>query len=335
MTDKFDNSENDFLGDIQADEETLREVELAARNKKPPRERYRPPKKPNYSQARRKKLRNLKILLAVSWILLIALIGAAGYMVWDEANDIKEAAPRMSDGVTVQPFDEVALVALNDDVAKSGRMFFALIRINSQNSECSVSVLPERLNMAVGNKSATLAEQYEYGGIFQVKRAINEFSGINIDKCLDGDFSDIEKILEKIGTVEYNIDKAMKETDSAGSVYCNLEAGTQSLTPQQIFSFLRYRGERTVSEESSQCSALAAAVLSQMWTQDVKDSLPSLYEHMVNLVQTDISTADINELIDCFDGFSGKNAVAVGITAAGDQPVIDSESKDALIRSFK
>ena len=338
MADRFDNdfgNDKDFFGDIKADEETIREVELASRNKRPAREKYHPPKKPTYSQARRRKLRNLKVLLAVSWVLLIALLGVTAYTVFSKIDEIDNSAPKVSDGVVAQKFDEVVLISLKDDVAKSDRMYFSLFRINAESKSCAVSVLPDRVNMTAGQKSGTLGELYDYGGVLEVKRAINEFSGITIDKCVDGDLSDVEKILEKIGNVSYNVNENMKEKSDSGSVYCDLSAGEQSLTPQQVFMFMRYRGDRTVSEESEQNTALAKAIADKAFTAEFKKELPDLYENAVNRMKTDISMVDINSLLDCFDDFAEVKAVDSAITAAGDKPIIDDASKETLIKNFK
>ena len=333
MADEF--NQNDYLNDVDVDDETLREVELAARNKKRSRKNFRPATRESYSQSRRKTLRRYKIVIAISWILLISLTVFAGFTVYSKMNGINEQSQKVSDGKYVAEYDPVTLFVLHDDIAKSDRSVIFVTRLQSSSGQVTVSVLPEDITMSAGAKSGTLKEQYEYGGILQVKRALSEFFGITADKCLDGNFSDMEKILEKIGAVEYNIDKDMIEQGKDGTVYSELTAGKQSLTASQILSYFRYDKWNSVSEKSKNCSALLAQIFSQMWTDDFKTSFPSLYEDLANSAQTDISAVDANEFIENFDTFKNGTVKSVAVNVAGDEHIIDTDSKQSFIDSFK
>ena len=332
MADKFDM--NDILAGIAVDEETLREVELAAKNKRPPKDRDRTEKKPTYSQTRQKTLFKYKVVIAISWVLLAILILIGSIFVFQKLGDIGESYKKVGDGKEVLQFDPVTLFVLEDDAAKSDRFLIMLTRFNIADKKVSVCVLPEQVTMSAGAKSGTLREQFEYGGIFQVKRAVQEFFGITIDKCLDGGFTDFEKILEKIGTIEYNVDRDLKEIAKDGSIYCDLSEGEQSLTAQQIFAFLRYDDWNSLSEKSENCSKLLSQIFQKFWTEDMKMSFDSLFENMVNRVQTDISRADSNALIEQFDNFYECKAQSLPVSVINGA-VINTDSKSQISDSFK
>lgn len=332
MADNFDI--NDILAGIEVDEETLREVELAAKNKRPPKDRYKTIKKPTYSQTRQKTLFKYKVVIAISWVLLAILILVGIVFVFQKLGDIGDSYKKVNDGKVAEQFDPVTLFVLEDDAAKSDRYLIMLTRINSADKTVSVCVLPEQVSMSAGAKSGTLKEQFEYGGIFQVKRAVQEFFGITIDKCLDGGFTDFEKILEKIGAIEYNVDRDLKEKADDGTLYCDLKEGEQSLTTQQIFAYMRYDGWESLTEKSEKCSELLAQIFQNFWTEDMKQSFDALFENMVNRVQTDISRADSNALIEQFDNFYDGKSKSLPVTVISGS-VIDTDSKSEIAESFK
>lgn len=332
MADNFDI--NDILADIEVDEETLREVELAAKNKRPPKDRYRTEKKPTYSQTRQKTLFKYKVVIAISWVLLAILILIGTVFVFQKLGDIGDSYKKVTDGKVVEQFDPVTLFVLEDDAANSDRCLIMLTRFNSAEKTVSVCVLPEQVSMSAGAKNGTLKEQLEYGGIFQVKRAVQEFFGITIDKCLDGGFTDFEKILEKVGTIEYNVDRDLKETADDGTIYADLSEGQQSLTAQQIFAFLRYKDWDSLSEKSEKSSELLAQIFQKFWTEDMKMSFDALFENMVNRVQTDISRADSNALIEQFENFYDGKAQSFPVNVINGS-VIDTDSKSQIAESFK
>ena len=333
MADNF--NDNDYLDDIDVDDETLREVELASRNKRRSKRNFRPASKDSYSLSRRKQLLKYKIAIAVSWVLLAVLVVFAGFTAYSKFVGIDSQSQKVTDGKYVSAYKPTTLFFLHDDVAKSNRSVIILTKFNSENGQVTVSVLPEEVTVPAGQKSVTLEEQYEYGGVLQVKRAISEYFGITVDKCLDGNFSDMEKILEKIGEVEYNIDSDMNEVGKDGTVYCDLTAGKQSLTPPQIFSYLRFNKWNSISEKSEKSTALVSQTFSRLWTDDFKSSFLPLYEDLANSAQTDISTVDVNDFLEHFDKFKSGTVKGVAVSTTGEENIIGTDEKQVLVENFK
>ncbi len=329
-----ENNENKgFLDDFEVDEETLREVELASKRKKP-KDRYLPPKKPTYSQVHRSKLRRLKAFVIVSWVLLFVFIGFGAYMVINQVNKIKDEAPLISNGQVASQTDNVVLMSLEDDVTGSWRRTFVLVRFNGNDGSTSVCSLPMGLKCSAGNREATLADHYKYGGILQVKRAVSDSVGIVIDKCFVSKYSQLDKIMEKVGAVEYDVESDMNETSEKGEKFCDLKKGKQSLTSHQIYSFLTYRNG-TIGEQSKRNSKLLSAVFKKFYNNDVKENIVGLYQNLVNDIDTDISMSDMNNFVSCFDKMIKGEIHECAINTVGEKSVLDSASIDALVQNFK
>ena len=66
----------------------------------------------------------------------------------------------------------------------------------------------------------------------------------------------------------------------------------------------------------------------------MKQSFDALFENMVNRVQTDISRADSNALIEQFDNFYDGKSKSLPVTVISGS-VIDTDSKSEIAESFK
>lgn len=80
-----------------------------------------------------------------------------------------------------------------------------------------------------------------FGGPGMVKKSLQNFLGIKIDRYMTIDFDGFRKIVDELGGVEINVKKRMKYTDPTDDTYIDLQPGLQTLNGKQALDYARYR----------------------------------------------------------------------------------------------
>ncbi|NGQ94421.1 LCP family protein [Brevibacillus sp. SYP-B805] len=89
-----------------------------------------------------------------------------------------------------------------------------------------------------------------YGGPKLLKRSLEQFFQVNIDRYMKIDFDGFRKIVDELGGVQIHVKKRMKYTDPTDNTYIDLYPGLQTLNGEQALDYVRYRKSDLGKEDS-------------------------------------------------------------------------------------
>ena len=195
---------------------------------------------PGSYRQKRKSTKVTKALLITTWLLIVLLLA---FGLWFISKEIQSLNDKNSQFIgtpsAMSVYNKNTLVVLTDSTEQD-LMKFILINFNDEKQKISVATLPDTMETTVKYKTESLREQFEYGGVLQVKAAVENTLNISVDKYIICPLNALEQTVENLGGVQYTLEKKLYYKDSAGAVLTDLQKGTQTLNGQQVIKFLRY-----------------------------------------------------------------------------------------------
>lgn len=93
----------------------------------------------------------------------------------------------------------------------------------------------------------------KYGGPAHSKKAVESLLGVSIDRVVMVDYDAFQQLVEIVGGVDVDVDKALKYTDKAGGLYIDIKPGHQKLDGYNAMCFVRYRhGDNDFARQARQ-----------------------------------------------------------------------------------
>ncbi len=115
-----------------------------------------------------------------------------------------------------------------DSVDHSSRSDTIIVVGISPDEKVALLSIPRDTRVNVPGKGYTkINHAYAYGGIELLKKTIENFMGIDINYYVKTDYQGFEKVIDKIGGIEINVEKRMYYVDKAGHLYIDLKPGKQ------------------------------------------------------------------------------------------------------------
>ncbi len=103
-----------------------------------------------------------------------------------------------------------------DSVDHSSRSDTIIVVGISPDKKVALLSIPRDTRVEVPGKGYTkINHAYAYGGISLLKETIEKFMGIKIDYYVKTDYQGFEKVIDKLGGIEINVEKRMYYIDKA------------------------------------------------------------------------------------------------------------------------
>lgn len=241
-------------------------------------------------------------------IISLVLIGGGGYLV---INKYLNKAPDKNsmDGIVID--DGASQSAEYSPVFGDGRTI--LFIYEAEKSQTSTSFLLARFapadNKAVlvplqtdiacelDGTANTLYEFYRMGGTSSAKRAVEKFTGLEVDRYLKFTKDSFNTFSDFMGNVEYNIpDNLIFQNPSTGESTV-IKSGNQILdsnTLRKVMCYPNYSGGEEY--RAKVVGNLAAELLNSGSRGILRDSLDSVFTDIINSdIETDITRYDYDE----------------------------------------
>ena len=264
-----------------------------------------------------------KALLCIIWILIIAVLVSIGVVFAKKAMQIDgKADAEKSSGAEI---NSTVLTVVYDDTYSKTVPGFILLNFNSNSGAISVASIPADVKSKVNEKSGTLFEQYKYGGIIQVKNALESLCDNKIDHYLQIECELLSSVADIMGTVEYNVPDKMYQKSDGGAILCDIKKGKQSLGAQQFTEFFRYGGWN-YSEKADNLAKLTWAMINTYSTEEKAQKIPTLFSETATELYTDISVIGANELSSSYNDFMVLKSTAAEISIVEDNGVLNEKS---------
>lgn len=176
-----------------------------------------------------------------------------------------------------------------------------LVSLDLKSGEAGVLSIPRdtRVWLPSHNRWDRVNAAYAYGGPELVMEAVAGLLNVPISYYVQTDFEGFSKIVDILGGVELNVERAMVYEDKAQNLYINLQPGRQVLNGEKALQYVRYRDrlgdialvdpfkgeyDGRVERQRQFLSALSKKVLSP----SVIPKLPQLISQTLQMVKTNL-----------------------------------------------
>ncbi len=230
----------------------------------------------------------------ISLIIILVLIGISiPYLFNTELSKI-------SGGPFADNKINILAVGYDSDINGSSRAdTIILISLNVDKNEAGIIFLPRDTYINLASKNFTkLNSSHVYGGIELTRETVEELLSINVDYYLETDFKGFEKIIDRLGGIEVNVEKNLNYVDKAGGLYINIPRGRQNLNGEEALKYVRYRDNRGDIGRIGRQQKFVDAVLEKVISPSIITKLPGIIAEINSTVNTNIPLKDINPFLN-------------------------------------
>ena len=190
--------------------------------------------------------------------------------------------------------DDMTILFVLDEETDGCQTTFLLTRLLPARKQVVFIGIPANMLTVMDGRQDTLEGFYRSGGIQSVETALKNETSITVDRYVILGSEGFQKICNIFGGVNYLVPN--------GVIGLPADAQAQYLGPAQIeklITNLAYRDSKEFTHGESERSDVAADVMTEMLNQTdyerILDRLESNFNAVINLSETDISSADYAE----------------------------------------
>ncbi len=272
-----------------------------------------PKKKRRKSQAQR----FFSGLLYIFFLFSVLLLGSAAG--WFSKSNVFRAGLLHLSEPPEQMFHQntlnVLVLGCDEDRATGGKKILKsgvrsdmmlLTRLDFKNNRITgVSIPRDTLCDLTGYKRQKINAFHALGGKPLAKRAVEALLPVTVDRVVDLDFDEFEKLVDMVGGVPITVPKNMKYTDRAGGLYINLKKGPQTLNGYDAMGFVRFRhsdSDFARQERQHQFVIALKGVLQKKW-----QKLPQVADQAAKVAGDEFSEAEAFKLAQFAKGVKEKD----------------------------
>jgi len=229
----------------------------------------------------------------ISLIIILILIGISLPFVFNSELS------KISGGPFSDSKINILAVGYDSDINGATRAdTIILISLDVETNEAGLIFLPRDTYIDLESKNFTkLNSSHVYGGIKLTRDTVEELLSINIDYYLETDFNGFEKIIDRLGGVNIDVEKDLNYVDKAGGLYINIPKGQQNLSGEEALKYVRYRDIRGDIGRIERQQKFIDAVLKKVISPAVITKLPGIISDINTTVNTNIPLQDISPFL--------------------------------------
>ncbi|MGI5824474.1 MAG: LCP family protein [Bacillota bacterium] len=225
-----------------------------------------------------------------------------------------------------------------DEVGRADSLMVA--NVDLENHIINIISLPRDSRVEIpGNDKNKINHSYAYGGIDLTKQTVENLLEIPIDYYAITNFEGFETIVNILGGVDLYVEKDMEAHTYYGDI--NLKEGQQHLDPQQALGYVRYRYDAMgdVARAGRQ-QKFMKAVFEEAVKPTNLPKLPSLLGQIDEVIDTDLSTAQLLYLAFGFRGATGADVHTAVPECSFDTiggvsyVILDNDNLDSLVQTM-
>lgn len=192
----------------------------------------------------------------------------------------------------------------DENVGRSDTIMLAFVDL--QGGAINLLSIPRdtRVELAEGRGITKINHAFAYGGVPLVRKTIENFLNVEIDRYVMVDFEGFVDIIDALGGIDYNVEERMlNEWENI-----DLQPGQQHLNGSQALAYVRWR-EKIKADigRVERQQAFLGAVLDQVMSVGTIFRLPKLIGTINNSIQTDFSLKEMTSLVEIYQQFLSVN----------------------------
>ena len=166
------------------------------------------------------------------------------------------------------------------------------------------------MQVYVDSKETTLGKVYESKGVSYLAEKISGLTGISVNYHAVVSMTNLEKIIEKLGGVEYSVPVKMEYADPTQGLVINIEKGRQQLSGADAVKMLRYRSDSYADRIKRNLNFLQF-LASEQAASEKKSSATELYVMLAPYVTTNFTQTDLVKYLDLIWSYSDYEEVSI------------------------
>ncbi|MDD6484654.1 MAG: LCP family protein [Clostridiales bacterium] len=258
---------------------------------------------------------NVKRYFQVLGISLAVIIAAGAVCMGVDFNAIfgKQNVDKDSTSTVAAENGKINVLMMCVDIDRLRTDAIMLASYDTQTNTANILSIPRDTRMYIGNRyqkinaaHAFVGSDGEIGGPTATCEAVTRLTGVPINYYVDFSFESIAKIIDDIGTVNFDVPdptgtgEGLKYDDPVQGLHIDLDPGNQDLTGTQVIQLLRYRknnyNQGYVNGDHDRI-ALQQEFIKAFVDQKVNAGLilkiPAIFQDILSEIQTNVTLGDV------------------------------------------
>lgn len=231
--------------------------------------------------------------IGLGLLIAVALAGTAGYLTFRNFTSFPGEADYFS----------VLLIGEDKSYLRNGEAVDATGRIDAilvlavpreAGPALLVSIPRDTLVRYPGGERRRVNASMGLGGIDLAMQVVSSLVGLDIHRHMRVDFSGFVGLVDAVGGVDIEVEKAMKYTDKAGGYEIDLKPGMHHMDGETALSYVRYRNDALgdISRTARQQRFLKA-LMSELVSVKAIKAARSVLDLLTQYTDTDMSTKEM------------------------------------------
>ncbi len=209
----------------------------------------------------------------------------------------KEVTENIEDALPPQtPIKQIyTFLIVGMDKTSTSTDIIMLAKLDITNKKISILHIPRDTMLDTERKSKKINSSYSIGGIEQFEKDVSSITGFYVNRYVLFDIEGVEKIINAIGGVYFNIPQNMNYEDPTQDLYIHLKKGYQHLDGEDAVKLARFRSypEGDITRISVQQDLLKALAEQALKAENIL-KIPELVTLISENVKSDI---DLSEML--------------------------------------
>ncbi|MCR4615542.1 MAG: LCP family protein [Clostridiales bacterium] len=244
----------------------------------------------------------------LGFLMILILFGTVSAVILFKDASFSSANSTTSETVTEQDTSTVPavsgtgyyLVFCTDDENDKVR-FASVIKAVADTQELTVCAVSPEESAQINGIDTDLSEAYEQGGAPQVVKLVEQIGNIKIKNYISANEEKFVKAFNVLGSIQYNVPEKVSFRSKEANI--SLAQGMQKMTGDIFYRYMLYCSSRGREGMSEQASVFGCAIDSFINKSNF-NKVDRIYEKIINIVSSDISVIDFNNMKPALEAFS-------------------------------
>ena len=180
-----------------------------------------------------------------------------------------------------------------------------VLSLNPSKNKITMLSIPRDTRVIIEDKGRKINEVLPRYGEPTLRKIIEELLQINISRKMEVGFDSFISIINAIGGVDINIEKAMDYDDNWGNLHIHFKPGMNHLDGRQALNYVRFRKDAMADlGRIKRQQAFVKAVVMKLMNPVSIVKLPAIIENSFKYIDTDFTVSEIITIAKDFDDYS-------------------------------
>lgn len=188
-----------------------------------------------------------------------------------------------------------------DGTHRSDTIF--VLGINPAKNRVSMLSVPRDTRVLINGRARKINEILPRYGVEVLSSLIEDLLHIQISRYVEVGFQSFVNVIDILGGIDIDIEKAMNYDDNWGKVHIHFNVGKNHLDGRQALNYVRFRADAAADlGRIKRQQKFIKVLLEKVMTPGIVVKLPQIVSQVFKHIQTDFSLAEIIALIKAFEG---------------------------------